>query len=154
MVLRVLPTNPEWRMWRNGIQDCDYDMGLCQFPSLAQRATAEGGGGPIVGARQISLRFALRFGQERCEHTPLEGMEDNWSGPGKVAHIMVLGDIHPRSHSKSRSVPTKNESCEPRNDQLLCEWRKSVRSRVGGRTLSIFPVKGLVRFLKSLFMKS
>jgi hypothetical protein len=26
MVLRVLPTNPEWRVWRDGIQYRDYDM--------------------------------------------------------------------------------------------------------------------------------
>jgi hypothetical protein len=31
-------------------------------------------------------------------HIPPNGMEDNWLGPGKVAHVMVLGDTHPRSH--------------------------------------------------------
>jgi hypothetical protein len=98
MVLRVLPTNPEWKVWRDGIQYRDYDMGLCQFPSLAQRAAVEGGGGPIIGARQISLRFALRFGQGRCQHTPPKGEESTWAGPGKVEQVMVLGDTHLRSH--------------------------------------------------------
>jgi hypothetical protein len=99
MVLRVLPTNPEWRVWRHGIQYRDYHMGLCQFPSLAQRAAVEGGGGPIIGARQIILRFALRFrGQGRCRHTLPKGEESTWTGPGKVAQVMVLGDTHPRSH--------------------------------------------------------
>jgi hypothetical protein len=50
------------------------------------------------GQTYPSLRFALRFAQERCEHTPPEGMEDKWSGPGKVAHVMVLGNTHPRNH--------------------------------------------------------
>jgi hypothetical protein len=103
MVLRVLPTNPEWKVWRDGIQYRDYDMGLCQFPSLAQRATAEGGGGPIIGARQISLRFALRFGQGRCLHVPPKGQEDTWVGPGRVAQVMVLGDTHPRSRLPMRA---------------------------------------------------
>jgi hypothetical protein len=94
MVLRVLPTNPEGKVWRDGIQYRDYDMGLCQFPSLAQRAAVEGGGGPIIGARQISLRF----GQGRCQHSPPKGEESTWAGPGKVAQVMVLGDTHPRSH--------------------------------------------------------
>jgi hypothetical protein len=98
MVLRVLPTDPEWKVWRDGIQYRDYDMGLCQFPSLAQRAVVEGGGGPIIRARQISLRFALRFGQGRCQHTPPTGEESTWAGPGKVAQVMVLGDTHPKSH--------------------------------------------------------
>jgi hypothetical protein len=98
MVLRVLPTNSGWKVWRDGIQYRDYDMGLYQFPSLAQRATAEGGGGPIIGARQISLRLALRFGQGRCLHVPPKGQEDTWVGPGRVAQVMVLGDTHPRSH--------------------------------------------------------
>jgi hypothetical protein len=65
---------------------------------LAQRATAEGAGGPIISARQISLRFALRFGQGRCLHVPPKGQEGTWVGPGRVAHVMVLGDTHPRSH--------------------------------------------------------
>jgi hypothetical protein len=50
----------------------DYDMGLAQFPTPAQRRA--GDGGPIVGASQVSLRVVLKYGQGQCRmHKPRAG---------------------------------------------------------------------------------
>jgi hypothetical protein len=41
MVLRIQPRDPKWTPWLEGgekVQYCEYDMGLCRSPSLAQRA--------------------------------------------------------------------------------------------------------------------
>jgi hypothetical protein len=83
MVLRIEPKNPKWTAWPEGEEKVhyrEYDMGLCRFPSLAQRAA--GGGGSIIGARQISLRVALKFEQGRCSHTPPQRRTGVWTGPG------------------------------------------------------------------------
>jgi hypothetical protein len=100
MVLQVHPTNREWAASQEvpgaGIQYRDYDMGLAQSLSPAQ--IAAGMGGRIVGASQISLRFGLRLGQGRCSHAPPQGHNGVWSGPGRLAQVIVFGDTAPRTH--------------------------------------------------------
>jgi hypothetical protein len=70
MIFRMRPTKSEWTAWRGvgpGVRYWDYEVGMARFSTPAQRTA--GITGPIVGASEIRLRFALRLGQEQCTHT-------------------------------------------------------------------------------------
>jgi hypothetical protein len=100
MVLRIMPTKMEWSRWSgmgSQYQFRDYDMGLAQFPTLAQRRA--GDGGPIVGASQVSLRVVLKFRQGQCRHAQASGGNAHPAAGG--------GDVgHPaKEASDSRMVP-------------------------------------------------
>jgi hypothetical protein len=93
MVLRIMPTKTEWSRWSemgSEYQFRDYDMGLAQFPTLAQRRA--GDGGPIVGASQVSLRVVLKFGQGQCRHAQATG------GNTRPAAVAVMSDTLTRKH--------------------------------------------------------
>jgi hypothetical protein len=68
----------------------DYDMGLAQFSTLAQRRA--GDGGPIIGASQVSLRVVLKYGQGQCRHAQASG------GNARPAAVAVMSDTLPRKH--------------------------------------------------------
>jgi hypothetical protein len=93
MVLRIMPTKTEWSRWSemgSQYQFRDYDMGLAQFPTLAQRRA--GDGGPIVEASQVSLRVGLKFGRGQCRHAQAS------SGNTRPAAVAVMSDTLPRKH--------------------------------------------------------
>jgi hypothetical protein len=62
MVLRIMPTKTEWSRWSDmgsQYQFRDYDMGLAQFPTLAQRRAGDGGahrrGKPSVSPSRVEI---------------------------------------------------------------------------------------------------
>ena len=92
MVLRIVPTNTSWVEWPEmgpQYQYREYDMGLAQLPTPAQRIA--GDVGPIVGASQITLRVVLRLEQGQCRHM---------TQSGRPAAVAVLSDTVPRTRPR------------------------------------------------------
>jgi hypothetical protein len=87
MILRVSPRQTGWAPWPEvGAVFREYQMGQAQTLSAAQRTV--GRGGPIIGARRVSFRLALRPGRTVPGSTPL-------SCPRHPAQVAVLVSTHP-----------------------------------------------------------
>jgi hypothetical protein len=70
MILRVSPRQTGWVPWPGvGAVFREYQMGQAQTLSAAQRAV--GRGGPIIGARRVPFRLAVRPGRTVPGSTPL-----------------------------------------------------------------------------------
>jgi hypothetical protein len=68
--LRVSPRQTGWAPWPGvGAVFREYQMGQAQTLSAAQRAV--GRGGPIIGARRVLFRLAVRLGRTVPGSTPL-----------------------------------------------------------------------------------
>jgi hypothetical protein len=87
MISRVSPRQTGWAPWPEvGAVFSEYQMGQAQTLSAAQRTV--GRGGPIIGARRVSFRLALRPGRTVPGSTPL-------SCPRHPAQVAVLVSTHP-----------------------------------------------------------
>jgi hypothetical protein len=87
MILRVSSRQTGWAPWPEvGAVFREYQMGQAQTLSAAQRAV--GRGGPIIGARRVSFRLAVRPGRTVPGSTPL-------SCPRHPAQMAVLVSTHP-----------------------------------------------------------
>jgi hypothetical protein len=87
MILRVSPRQTGWAPWPGvGAVFREYQMGQAQTLSAAQRTA--GRGGPIIGARCVSFRLAVRPGRTVPGSTPL-------SCPRHPAQVAVLASTHP-----------------------------------------------------------
>jgi hypothetical protein len=83
MILRMSPRQTGWAPWPGvGAVFRDYQMGQAQTLSAAQRAV--GRGGPIIGARRVSFRLAVRPGRTVPGSTPLSCLHH----PAQVAVIV------------------------------------------------------------------
>jgi hypothetical protein len=83
MILRVSPRQTGWTRWpKLGAVFREYQMGQAQTLSAVQRIV--GRGGPIIGARRVSFRLALRPGRTVPGSTPLSCPRH----PGQVAVLV------------------------------------------------------------------
>jgi hypothetical protein len=90
MILRVSPRQTRWAPWPGvGAVFREYQMGQAQTLSAAQRTA--GRGGPIIGARCVSFRLAVRPGRTVPGSTPL-------SCPRHPAQVAVLASTHPSTN--------------------------------------------------------
>jgi hypothetical protein len=91
MIFRMRAKTLEWTAWQGGgpgVCYRDYEVGLARFPTPAQRTA--GITGPIVGASEIRLQFALRLGQEQCTYT-----RSGRATGAQVAQVIVFRDSRP-----------------------------------------------------------
>jgi hypothetical protein len=87
MILRVSPRQTGWAPWPGvGAVFREYQMGQAQTLSAAQRTARRGG--PIIGARCVSFRLAVRPRRTVPDSIPL-------SCPWHPAQVAVLASTHP-----------------------------------------------------------
>lgn len=131
MVLRVSPRQTRWTPWLEaGALYREYIMGQAQTLTLAQRTS--GRGGPIVGAKQLLFRLALRPGQvlQQAEMSPHASCHQHPAEVAVVVHthpsteaprywseMRPEGGFLPRREGASPETTTTNSSEPSQQDE-------------------------------------
>jgi hypothetical protein len=160
MILRVSPRQSGWAPWPElGAVFREYQMGQAQTLSAVQRTA--GSGGPIVGARRVSFRLAVRPGRivqsptstpiscprhpaqvaVLVSSTPSTGSPRYWSEKGPQGGLLQRPEeANPEAHNTNTTTrPSPPTGHGPGDTSIMDDPRRSREGVASGTILIAVP---------------